>query len=80
VRRGSRTHETIGSRSDPLLALDDDALEDVMGAVYLWCSRHSIAIGSAEGQEAIRLAAGYRDDTKITPEQIVKLLGDQLRP
>jgi hypothetical protein len=79
MRRGSRTHETTGSRSDPLLALDDDALEVVMGAVYLWCSRHSIAIGSAEGQEAIRLAAGYRDDTKTTREQIVKLL-DQLRP
>lgn len=37
-----------GSQPDPLLALDDDALEDVMVAVYLWCSRNSIAIGSLE--------------------------------
>jgi len=64
-----------GSQPDPLLALDDDALEDVMAAVYLWCSRNSIAIGSLEGEEAIRLAAGYRDNSKMTPEQIVKLLG-----
>jgi hypothetical protein len=75
----TQNHRAIRSQCNPLLALDDDALEDVMAAVSLWCCRNSVAIGSREGQEAIRLAASHRDNSKVTLEQIVKFLVDQLR-
>jgi hypothetical protein len=64
--------------ANALLELSNEALEDVMAAVHLWADKRKPPLGSAAGQQAMRLAAEHRRTLKLTASQLHELLARSL--
>lgn len=61
-------------RIDALLSLSDQELEDVMGAVEIWCHREGHVLDSDVGRLALDLAARRRRDNALSEAQLVRIL------
>ncbi|WP_105439370.1 hypothetical protein [Neorhizobium sp. T25_13] len=61
-----------------LLTLSDQELEDVMGAVEIWCSSEGQAIASDVGRQALELAAQLRRERVLSQTQLAQLLSKEM--
>jgi hypothetical protein len=68
----------MNDTTDPLLSLTNDALEEVMAAVHLWCLRHGITMSTDRGKQALRFAAERRAALHLTSAQLLKMLTQEL--
>lgn len=57
-----------------LLELSNEALEDVMATVHIWCRNCNVAMSCEDGQNALTVAAQHRKNPTLTPSQLLKLL------
>lgn len=61
-----------------LLSLTDQELEDVMGAVEIWCRAAGYPVDSEIGREALNLAARRRSAQALSQAQLVRLLANEM--
>lgn len=61
-----------------LLTLSDQELEDVMGAVEIWCSSEGQVIDSDAGRKALEIAAQFRRKRVLAQTQLARLLSKEM--